>query len=279
MPSAGSPYDVSPLRYRLKKVARRAAVGVGRILPYGLARRPQGIRVLTYHRFGVAPLDPCCLDPAEFEAQLDWLGRRARVLTPQQFGRIMSRGDPTPAGAVLLTIDDGHGSVAQHALAALARRGMKAVLFVCPALVGTTGFMDWQELAAANADGHVVAPHGHSHRSLGRMPIDEATREIDTAHAALRRLGAATPFFSFPFGTRADWSPPLLAALQSRGYRYCFSARHGSCLPGTQAAPLPRIKIEGGGEMDLFAHIVGGCLDHWRVVDDTLFRLQQRGRM
>jgi peptidoglycan/xylan/chitin deacetylase (PgdA/CDA1 family) len=56
----------------------------------------------------------------------------------------------TPVSAVLISIDDGHDSVAMYALPALKRRGLKAALFVCPGLVGTSpagpqgygGFMD-----------------------------------------------------------------------------------------------------------------------------------------
>ena len=277
-PATGS-FDVSPLRFRLKKLARRAAIGLGRALPRPAPAGPCGIRVLTYHRFGRSRLDPCCVDPADFEAHLDWLAARATVLSPPQFDAIMSGRMPAPPDAVLVSIDDGHASVATHALAALERRGMKALLFVCPALVGTDGFMGWRDLARATDAGHVVASHGHSHRSLGRLPLAEALREVDEAGAGLARLGPSAPFFSFPFGTRADWSTRLLAALRDRGYRFCFSARHGSCRPGADSIPLPRIKVEGGGELDLFPHIVRGCLDHWRLVDDLLYRLQQRGRL
>ena len=93
------------------------------------------------------------------------------------------------------------------------------------------------------------------------------------------RLGIRSRFFSFPFGTRADHSPALADALAGRGFRYCFTASHGRCLPGSPALLLPRIKIEGGNEQDLFPHIARGCIDHWRIVDDALFLLQQRGRM
>ena len=279
MKSPPGPYDVSPLRFRLKKAARRAAVALGRFPPRAASSAARGIRVLTYHRFGTSRLDPCCVVPADFEAHLDWLGTQAAVLAPATFDAIMTGHAPAPPHAVLISIDDGHASVAVHALAALDRRGMKALLFVCPGLVGAEGFMGWRDLADAAEAGHVVASHGHSHRSLGRLSLREALREVDEAGAALARQGPAAPYFSFPFGTRADWSAPLVAALRDRGYRYCFSARHGSCRPGAQAAPLPRVKIEGGAELDLFPHIVRGCMDHWGLVDDTFSGLQQRGRM
>lgn len=295
--SAGSrdAFDISPRRLRAKKLARRVAVGLGRSLRWTAAPADGSIRVLTYHRFGHSPLDPCCLQPEAFEAQLDWLSANAHVLTPAEFDTVMSGTSIAPPGAVLLTIDDGHGSVAAHALPALDRRGIKAVLFVCPMLVsadderspsgdrsssGHGGFMGWRALGAACATGHAVAPHGNSHRSLGRMPLAEALHDIDAATAALQeRLAIRSPFFSFPFGTRADHSPALADALYRRGFRHCFTAAHGRCRPGSGEMLLPRIKIEGGGEQDLFPHIVRGCIDHWRFVDEAMYLLQQRGRM
>jgi peptidoglycan/xylan/chitin deacetylase (PgdA/CDA1 family) len=301
-------FDISPARMRTKKLARRAAVATGRVLrslgglgassaqlSAGAGSRPtkNAVRVLTYHRFGRSPLDPCCIDPAHFEEQLDWLQANADVLSPAQFEAVMSGCGPAPQDAVLITIDDGHASVATHALPSLDRRGITAVLFVCPMLVGHGdrsrrqahppahgGFMDWHALAAAKAKGHVVAPHGHSHRSLGRMPLAEALHEVDQAVAALQaHLDESSRFFSFPFGTRADYSPALADALAHRGFRYCFTSSHGRCLPGAGSVLMPRIKIEGGEEQHLFPHIVRGCMDHWRLVDTALSFLQQRGRM
>ena len=284
--TAASPFDISPARMRTKKLARRLAVRFGQALRR--SRPVAGVRVLTYHRFGHSPLDPCCLDPRHFEEQLDWLQANAAVLSPARFEAIISGVEPAPAHAVLITIDDGHESVAAHALPALDRRGIAAVLFVCPQLVASDdagppqargGFMSWRALAAARTRGHEVAPHGHSHRSLGRMPLAEAVDDIDQSIAALQaRLGARSRFFAFPFGTRADHSPALADALARRGFRYCFTSAHGLCLTGAHGL-LPRIKIEGGDGQDLFAPIVRGCIDHWRLVDDTLSFLQQRGRM
>ena len=127
---------------------------------------------------------------------------------------------------------------------------------------------------------HTIAAHGYSHRSLGRLPLPEAIGEIDQAAEALEsRLGIRSPFFSFPFGTRADYSAGLAGALAERGFRYCFTSTHGRCRPGSETVLFPRIKIEGGNEEDLFPHIARGAIDHWRFVDHALYHLQQRGRM
>jgi peptidoglycan/xylan/chitin deacetylase (PgdA/CDA1 family) len=284
-----SAFDISPARYRLKKLARRFAVRVGQSIYRQSAFLEKCIRVLTYHRFGGSPLDPCSLEPRIFQEQLDWLVANANVLTPSEFDAVMSGRRPIPPRAVLISIDDGHSSVAEHALPALDNLGLKSILFVCPKLATDRSrydqhwderFMSWKELSNASNAGHTIASHGYSHQSLGCMPIEEALREIDRASSLLAsELGTSGPFFSFPFGTRADYSPALADALFARGFRYCFTSIHGRCLPQMESVLLPRIKIEGGNEQDLFPHIVRGCIDHWQFVDHALCVVQQRGRM
>jgi predicted deacetylase len=280
-------FDISPGRMRLKKIARRAAVRIGRALRLTDGEGLGAIRVLTYHRFGPSALDPCCIGVKAFEEQLDWLSEHCNVLSPSRFEAVMSGRLPVPEAAVLISIDDGHESV-EHALGALDRRNLKAVLFVCPGLMDQRSmaaqpygeFLGWDRLACAAAKGHAIGVHGYSHRSLGRLPLSEAVAEIEQATGALGdRLGIRTPFFSFPFGTRADYSTELAEVLAERGFRYCFTSTHGCCLPDSGGVLFPRIKIEGGNEADLFPHIARGAMDHWRFVDHALYRLQQRGRM
>ena len=283
-----TPFDISPSRFRAKKLVRRLAVGLGRRIGPPSSPATGAIRVLTYHRFGHAPLDPCCLDPDAFDWQMAWLAAHANVLTPEDFDHVMSGRRPAPSNSILITIDDGHASVEEYALAALDRHGFKAVLFVCPSLCDDaavadgvdSAFLGWSALARAVSSGHTIAPHGHTHRSLGRMPLADAIREIEAARTALAdHLRISGTFFSFPFGTRADYSDALADALSERGFRYCFTSGHGRCIPQQRSVLLPRIKIEGGSELDMFPDMVRGCIDHWRFVDAACSLLQQRGRM
>jgi peptidoglycan/xylan/chitin deacetylase (PgdA/CDA1 family) len=282
-------FDISPARYRLKKLARRAAVAMGSVIRAVDAADSDCIRVLTYHRFEGSPLDPCSIDLDAFSGQLRWLRTHCQLSTPTSFQHDMLHGAPQSQPRALITVDDGHISVARHALSALSEFEVKAVIFVCPGLVEaqvqqagsrSREFMNWDELASLHEAGHEIAPHGYTHRSLGRMPLQDAVEEVDRSTALLQsRLGLRSRFWSLPFGTRADYSQALLSQLRRSGYRFCFSSMHGVCKPGVDCLAYPRLKIEGGPEADLFPAIVRGCLDHWRWVDTYLYALQSRNRL
>lgn len=278
--------EISSIRFFTKKLARRITILIGRsIAPWKRPAEPC-IRVLTYHRFGTSKRDPVCIRPELFAEHLACLKMESTVLTPSDFIEIMSGRMAIPPRSTLITIDDGHKSVIDLALSILSEHSVKAILFVCPGLIENTDSVihahlaKWDDLRFAQTLGHHVAPHGLSHRSLGRMPYQNAVAEIKTAKALLNtRLGISTPFFSFPFGTLSDYSSELAIALEAEGFKYNFTSTHGTCNPQASCSLLPRLKVENGESTVLFRDIIIGHMDYWRVIDTHFFRLQQRDRM
>lgn len=277
-------YQIEPWRWHLKKFARRTAVAADGALRY-LGWRAPGPRltVLTYHRFDGQAFDPVAVSRQAFEAQLRWLRAHVEVLDGKGFARILAGTKPLQRDAVLLTVDDGHRSFYRTAFPLLQRYRMPAILFVCPGLIeagpDAGEFVSWAQLQEMQSNGLLIAAHGHTHRSLTRIGPEAAADEITRAASELkRRLGAESPFFSLPFGTRRDFSVELADRLLAHGYRYCFTSIHGPCRPLSRPNLLPRTKIEGGESLAMFRAIVAGGLDLWRVVDELAWPLQQRGR-
>jgi len=83
------------------------------------SRRSNLVRVLTYHRV-----------PRHFEAHLDFLASRYRVVGVAELLEALRGGDPLPPGAVMVTFDDGYREVGEVAWPALRRRSLPATLFV-----------------------------------------------------------------------------------------------------------------------------------------------------
>jgi peptidoglycan/xylan/chitin deacetylase (PgdA/CDA1 family) len=117
-----------------------------------LRRRAAGrLAVLGYH--GVE-------EPASFAAHLDHLQLRHRPVSLYQVEEAARGGRPLPAHSVLITFDDGDRSVHTHALPILAARGIPAVCFVIPGIIGTDTPFWWDEVE------HLVRHGG----TTGRVP-------------------------------------------------------------------------------------------------------------
>jgi peptidoglycan/xylan/chitin deacetylase (PgdA/CDA1 family) len=197
-------------------------------------------RVLMYHYFGDHPgADPEKLFIGEtaFATQLAYLRRRGwRALSLHEYIAALD-GAPTPRRSYLVTIDDGHESVARIAAPALAAAGVPSVLFVCPALIG--GHTEWavahpterlataDELAALPALGMELGVHSADHTRMFGM--DDAALHIHV-NEARAQLEAATSVrarsFAYPYGTH---DPAARAAVADAGYDVAFAVarEHG----------------------------------------------------
>ena len=115
-----------------------------------------GLRVLTYHRIddplAEPDLDPGLVSatPQEFRSQMELLAERYNVVSIHTV-LAAQRGEASlPAGAVLITFDDGYRDFAEHAWPVLREFSLPAVLFVptaFPDQSGGAGFW-WDRLHA-----------------------------------------------------------------------------------------------------------------------------------
>jgi peptidoglycan/xylan/chitin deacetylase (PgdA/CDA1 family) len=276
---------ISPLRWHLKKKARGAVINFSKKLSWlwHVKKKPQ-IRILTYHRFLEKKYDPVAVRPVDFEMQLQWLIKHVDILEPNKF-RATLRGEyQLDRDAVLITIDDGHRSFFEYAYPLLKSYKIPAILFVCPSFADSKSyhdqFLNWNELEQVYQSGIVIASHGFAHKSLSKLSIDEAQREVAEAKKQLlRHLQIDNPFFAFPFGTRNDFSPVLADMLLKMGYEYCFTSIHGACTPLSRPNLFPRLKIESDESLATFRAIVEGHLDNWKIVDNFAWPIQQQSRL
>ena len=265
-------------RWLAKKAARTACL----VAP---GQPAAGVRVLMYHRVRDRARDPFSVSPAAFERQVAWLAAEGRAIGVAALEAGL-RGERTlPAGAVVVTIDDGFRDAYATALPILRAHRVPAVLFVTvgaieerttpPRAATDDDHVSWDELAALETGGVIVTSHGWDHQSLGPMSPAEVQEQLGRSRALLqRRLGVPAQAFAYPYGTQADYSPATTAAVEHAGYTLAFTAQHGPVTTASAPLQLPRIKVEGGEGLWLFRRLVAGGLDRWGVVDRHLWRVQ-----
>ncbi len=271
--------SINPVRWFVKKAARQGVALTS--LASGLCREA-GVRVLTYHRFGNASRDPFCVTLEDFEAQMAWLARQNLAVSLADIQSFLAGEKVFPDGAVLVTVDDGFQSLYWGALPILKKYAIPAVAFIPVSEIGTVSnnteaHLTWGEIEALARAGIIIASHSFSHRSLGKIKLEEVRQEVVRSREELeKKLGLTVTAFAYPFGTRADFNEATIAILQKSNYQLAFTSQHGAISPKLNPLALPRVKVEGGEALWMFRLLVGGGLDAWKWIDRFLWQLQQR---
>ena len=102
------------------------------------------LRIVAYHGLQ---------SPRAFERQLQHLVERFTPVTGERVAAACSGGPPLPRRAVWVTFDDGHPEVVTHGRPLLDRYGIRAAMFICPAVVDTEDPYWWEIVRAAQDAG------------------------------------------------------------------------------------------------------------------------------
>ncbi len=282
-------------RWQLKKTARKSFALGHRLFHPSISRaraKNEAVRVLTYHRFGEVDHDAFCVAPKDFERQMAWLAANDLAVSLQDVDQYIHCGKSLRDGAVLVTMDDGCLSVLTHALPVLKHYGIPSVAFVTTGNVEVRhdqlnqqgekpkeDYLDWEQLGRLSAAGVDIGSHAVTHRSLARIPVNEAEKEMYESREELeKKLGISVSSFAYPYGTLADFNSSIADGLRNAGYRVAFTSQHGILRRDIDPMLLPRIKVEGGDAEWLFPMLARGGLDNWRWIDKALWRMQASGR-
>lgn len=294
MPSGNSWKDVlRPWVYRMRNTRDRMLGGA--------------CTVLLYHRVIDIPSDPqqLAVGPAEFEAHLQVLKSRYRVLTVAEFDHHLLHGKRFPHRSVLLTFDDGYADNHYFARPLLEKYGMQALFYIASGYMGSGLEFWWDEVERlllyrpvpleldlqlpglrlkvpdagatpnrgddqeayasalvqlrklpgnerdalleklrssigpaeprsthlpmsveelrefAASPAVVIGAHTVLHPSLAQLPEGEQRQEISASKAQLEHLlGKSVPYFSYPFGTGADFSATTERMAREAGFRH-----------------------------------------------------------
>ncbi len=118
----------------MKKQILKTFYNFGGFAPFRWANRGS-LCVLMYHRFSRnAETDK--ISAAEFTAHLDYLSRRANVLSLSETVETLKNGDSLPLNAVVITIDDGYADSFDIAFPLLQKFQMPATIYA------VTDFLD-----------------------------------------------------------------------------------------------------------------------------------------
>jgi peptidoglycan/xylan/chitin deacetylase (PgdA/CDA1 family)/folate-dependent phosphoribosylglycinamide formyltransferase PurN len=234
------------------------------------------LTVLYYHRITSLCQDGMTSSIREFEWQIRFLKKWYSLVSPLELEDWLS-DDPKIRGkkGVLLTFDDGYADNYFNALPILRKYHCPAIFFVSTGFVGndrqfdhdkilqprlTFEKMSWAQLRELDSSQVEVGVHSDSHVSLGKIPVDEAIREIEISVDKYREnLNRSPVLMSFPFGKKCDISKELLEYLKSeRKFRMAFSAYGNKNISPVDRWNINRINIGAGNTGLIYWYKVAG---------------------
>ncbi|NYI07469.1 polysaccharide deacetylase family protein [Allostreptomyces psammosilenae] len=194
------------------------------------ARAAHRLAVLAYHEIH---------DSRRFGAQLDRLLRVANPVSLEEVTEAVVAQRPLPPHSVLITLDDGDRSVLDRALPALAARGIPAVAFVIPGLLGGDTPFWWNDVAHSLAHGGTArgVTETDPHRVLGllkTLPDADRRRIVEE----LRVTSDAPPL------RQRQLTAEDLATLQAGGVAIGNHTLSHPCLDACDAETVRREIVE-----------------------------------
>jgi GT2 family glycosyltransferase/peptidoglycan/xylan/chitin deacetylase (PgdA/CDA1 family) len=225
------------------------------------ARRREGgdgAVVLAYHALSDLSEDSVLaqygITPRRFADQLDMLARRGHrfVALDDLLAALEGRAE-LPPKAVLVTFDDAYADLVPGASAALAERGIPAVVFAVSGQIGGTNqwdhwlgasplpLLDVDGLRALTAAGIEIGAHGVTHRPLSALDGGEIREELAGSAEQIEASGLPRPrAFAYPHG---EWTPESATAAAEVGYAAAFTIDPGVAGRGENPWALPRIEV------------------------------------
>ena len=243
----------------------------------GRAGGTASLRVLMYHKVNDLPGNPVTVSVARFAEQMSALRDLGYTVVGLEavLAYYLDRA-PLPAGATLITFDDGYEDVLRYALPVLEREGYPAVLFVPLGYVGETSplpherrlaakglinrTLDWDGLRDLDAAGVRIECHGISHRALAELPVDQAMREIALGKLRLEeRLGREVKAFAYAKGSEAHFGAVHVSLVRQAGYELGFTSVSGANGPESDRFRLRRYNVEPYSPRTFELVLAGAC--------------------
>lgn len=202
------------------------------------------IPVLNYHSVGTATYSSLILDPVKLDKQLGYLAKEGYTpLSIDDFTLILEKRKPAPPKPVLLTFDDGYSDNYTLAMPLLRRYHFPAVTFISPGMVGTPGYMTWEQVKELHKSSWDILPHGMTHPHLPLLSAAKQKEQIVESRRLIeKQLGTKADVFCYPYG---EYNKDTLAILKEAGFRYAFTIQQGRTTSLQAPYELKRIYVNG----------------------------------
>jgi peptidoglycan/xylan/chitin deacetylase (PgdA/CDA1 family) len=210
----------------------------------------QQVVVLGYHNIGTYKQE-WVVFPETFEHHIQYLHDNGYYFcTPSEVLLFNKHKISLPEKSVLITFDDGCSGVFTHALAILQKYNAKATLFVINSVIGTPGYLTWEELDSIMESGlftlgshsynlhgwvdYTMLPDGgyisklhHLREETWDEYLNRVRQDLQQSRNELyERYQQPILFFAYPFG---EYTAQSIKRVQECGFLGAFTFNKSEC--------------------------------------------------
>jgi peptidoglycan/xylan/chitin deacetylase (PgdA/CDA1 family) len=222
--------------------------------------------ILMYHYVEPWPPGPddvrlgLTVRPEDFAAQMAWLNQQGYVtVSLYDLVAALAVGQPLPAKPIVITFDDGYGTLMDFAVPTMEQYGYTGTVFVITQLMdeGFPQYLTWEEAESLNARGWMIEPHTKTHDQLAGRGYDfQLYQMLGSLQTVEAHIGRTPRFLAYPSGQYDDLSVTLVGQLQLWG---AVTTNYGRLHNYNELPTLSRVRVSGTGTLEEFvAALLGG---------------------
>jgi peptidoglycan/xylan/chitin deacetylase (PgdA/CDA1 family) len=231
-----------------------------------------GVPVLLYHSVSDDPpswIAPYTVTPAAFREQLDRILDKGLPVVPlRRLVAAIHGGPPLPAGAVVLTFDDGFADFYWTVASVLDDRGLPATLYVTVGAVHPPGapgegsllppapMLNWRQVNTLDALGIEIGGHSLTHAPLDTVHRRRLDEEITGCKKRLEDvLGHEVTAFAYPHGYS---SPEVRRRVRQAGWTSATAVGNAFSSPADDPMRISRLMIRSDTPPQVFDDWISG---------------------
>ncbi|MDO8603447.1 MAG: polysaccharide deacetylase family protein [Candidatus Omnitrophota bacterium] len=199
--------------------------------------------VIMYHKIdGDSAVSRLSVSPENFKRQMYFLKKRHyNVVKLEDLAEIVKK-NKIPPRTIAVTFDDGYENNYTNAYPVLKQLGLHATIFIIPALVGTEGYVTWNQILEMSESGVIaIGSHTMTHPWLPTQPVQKLDSEIKDSKAAIEsHLDREIYAFSYPLG---GFNKDVRKKVVEAGYKIAVATNPGKRYPKHDIFAMKRLRI------------------------------------
>jgi peptidoglycan/xylan/chitin deacetylase (PgdA/CDA1 family) len=183
----------------------------------------------------------------QFASHLRTITALGRIpVSPAALATALGAGKSLPAGAVVITFDDGFAEVATVAAPLLADAGFPAGIYITTGVVGGHSpggdpMLSWRQIDDLAAAGFEIGGHTHLHHQLDAVPKSVACADILECRDRLQdRLGTGVTGFAYPHGYS---NAAVRRLVREAGFTHSYAVRNAVSTGADDRYAISRLTV------------------------------------